>query len=513
MQNVFFNQDNLVAEKSIIDELNIPSINLMENAGQNSADFILSHFKLHSFKFIIIIAGKGNNAGDGFVIARHLITKDHNVILLMVYNENELKGDALTNFNLLKDLKSDKLTITNFNNSQAYDFTNSLLIDCLFGIGFKGEPDEKSLQIINLINSTKNKVVVSIDTPSCLQNYNQNSPYVKAEHTLSMGAYKFDTLFYKGREASGVIDLINIGVDQKAFSNRNNKKIFRLDKSDIKLIKRDANANKYTSGKVFILSGSKGYTGASYLCSASAMRIGSGAVIISYPESLDAIMEEKITEPVKLPLSETDNGGLSIDNYDALKDKISWGDCTLIGPGIGRNEHTLLLIRKLVSDIKANYVIDADGLFALKDNLDLLKRSSSKIILTPHTGEFANMLNISSDEVINNFYELSRNFAKEYNVILVLKGSPTIITDGDNFYINSLGKENLATFGTGDVLSGIITGLFSQSNDAVQSAINSVLIHGYISEKLYNEYGSDSMIASDLLENLKTVKKEIGYQK
>lgn len=513
MQNVFFNHDNLTAEKSIIDELKIPSINLMENAGKNSADFILSHFKLHSFKSIIIIAGKGNNAGDGFVIAHHLLDKGHEINLLMVYDEKELKGDALINFNSLKDLKSDKLTITNFNNSQTHDFTNSLLIDCLFGIGFKGEPDERSLEVINTINSAQNKTIVSIDTPSCLQNYNQNSVCTKADYTLSMGAYKFDTLFYKGREASGVIDLINIGVNEKAFTERNTKKIFRFEKSDIKLTKRDANANKYTTGKVFILSGSKGYTGAAYLCSTSAMRIGSGAVIISYPESLDAIIEDKITEPVKLPLSETHDGGLSVDNYDVLKEKINWSDCTLIGPGIGRNEHTMLLVQKLVSNIKGNYVIDADGLFAFKDNLDLLKRSQSKIILTPHTGEFSNMLNLSSDEVVNNFYELSKNFAKEYNVILVLKGSPTIITDGEYFYINSLGKENLATFGTGDVLSGIITGLFSQSLDAMQSVINGVLIHGYISEKLYNEYGSDSMIASDLLENLKTVKKEIGYQK
>lgn len=513
MQNVFFNQDNLLAEKSIIDELKIPSIDLMENAGQNSADFILSHFKLHSFKSIIIIAGKGNNAGDGFVIARYLLSKGYEISLLMVYDEKELKGDALINFNTLKDLKSDKLTITNFNNSQTHDFTNSLLIDCLFGIGFKGEPDERSLQVINLINSAQNKMVVSIDTPSCLQNYNQSSLFVSADHTLTMGAYKFDTLFYKGREASGVIDLINIGVNEKTFSQQNVKRIFRLEKSDIKLSKRDANANKYTSGKVFILSGSKGYTGAAYLCSTSAMRIGSGAVIVSYPESLDAIIEEKITEPVKLPLSETDDGGLSIDNYDIMKEKINWSDCTLLGPGIGRNEHTLLLVRKLVSDIKGTYVMDADGLFAFKNNLELLKKSQSKIILTPHTGEFANLLNLSSNEVINNFYELSRNFAKEYNVILILKGSPTIITDGEYFYINSLGKENLATFGTGDVLSGIITGLFSQSLDAMQSAINGVLIHGFISEKLYNEYGSDSMIASDMLENLKTVKKEIDYQK
>lgn len=513
MQNVFFNHDNLAVEKSIIDELKIPSINLMENAGKNSADFLLSHFKLHSFKSIIIIAGKGNNAGDGFVIAHHLLGKRHEINLLMIYDEKELKGDALTNFNALKDLKSDKLKISKFDSSEVYDFDNSLLIDCLFGIGFKGELDESSSQIINIINSAQDKTVVSIDIPSCLQNYNQDSLCVKADHTLSMGAYKFDTLFYKGREASGVVDLINIGVNEKAFTERNAKKIFRLEKPDIKLTKRDANANKYTTGKVFILSGSKRYTGAAFLCSTSAMRIGSGAVIISYPESLGAILEKKITEPVKLPLSETDDGGLSIDNYDIMKEKINWSDCTLLGPGIGRNERTMLLVRKLISDVQGNYVIDADGLFAFKDNLELLKKSQSKIILTPHTGEFANMLNLSSDEVVNNFYELSRNFAKEYNVILVLKGSPTIITDGEYFYINSLGKENLATFGTGDVLSGIITGLFSQSLDAMQSAINGVLIHGYISEKLYNEYGSDSMIASDLLENLKTVKKEIGYQK
>lgn len=511
MQNVFFNQDNLIAEKSIIEELKIPSLELMENAGRNSADFILSHFKLHTYRSIIIIAGKGNNAGDGFVIARYLIEKNYPVSLILVYDEKELKGDALINFNKLKNLSSDKLKISDLNNLKIHDFENSLIIDSIFGIGFKGYPDEKSKYIIDIINSISSSTVVSIDIPSCLQKYNQESISVDADCTLSMGAYKFDTLFYKGREASGNVNLIDIGVSYRDFKDRNIQKIFLLEKSDIKLQKREANANKYTSGKVFVLAGSKGYTGAAYLCTTSAMRIGSGAVIIAYPESLDAIIEEKITEPVKLPLEETEDGGLSFDNFDALKEKIEWSDCTLIGPGIGRNENTLSLVRKLVSDVKGNYVIDADGIFAFKDNLELLKKSNSKVILTPHTGEFANLLNLTSQDVINDFFNLSKNFAKKYNVILVLKGAPTIITDGEYFYINSLGKENLATFGTGDVLSGIISGLFSQSKDAMQSAINGILIHGYISEKLYNEYGSDSMMASDMLENLKTVKKEIGH--
>ncbi|HEX2787911.1 MAG TPA: NAD(P)H-hydrate dehydratase [Ignavibacteria bacterium] len=511
MQNVFFNQDNLIAEKSIIEELKIPSLVLMENAGRNSADFILSHFKLHTYRSIIIIAGKGNNAGDGFVIARYLIEKNHPVSLILVYDEKELKDDALINFNKLKNLNSDKLKISDLNNLQIHDFENSLIIDNIFGIGFKGYPDEKSKYIIDIINSVTSAAIVSVDIPSCLQQYNQESICVEADCTLSMGAYKFDTLFNKGKEASGNVNLIDIGVNFNDFKDRNLKKIFRLEKSDIKLQKRDANANKYTTGKVFVLAGSKGYTGAAYLCTTSAMRIGSGAVIIAYPESLDAIIEEKITEPVKLPLAETEDGGLSFDNFDTLKEKVEWSDCTLIGPGIGRNENTLSLVRKLVSDVKANYIIDADGIFAFKDNLELLKNSISKIILTPHTGEFANLLNLTSQDVVNDFYNLSKNFAKEYNVILVLKGAPTIITDGEYFYINSLGKENLASFGTGDVLSGIISGLFSQSKEAAQSAINGVLIHGYISEKLYNEFGSDSLMASDMLENLKTVKKEIGY--
>jgi hydroxyethylthiazole kinase-like uncharacterized protein yjeF len=511
MQNVFFNQDNLIAEKSIIEDLKIPSIELMENAGRNSADFILSHFKLHTYRSIIIIAGKGNNAGDGFVIARRLIEKNHPVNLILVYDEKELKGDALINLNKLKNLKSDKLKISDLNNLQIYDFENSLIIDCIFGIGFKGYPDEKSKYIIDIINSVASATVVSVDIPSCLQQYNQESICVEADCTLSMGAYKFDTLFYKGSEASGNVNLVDIGVSYDDFHKRNLQKFFRIEKSDIKLKKREANANKYTTGKIFIIAGSKGYTGAAYLCSTSAMRIGSGAAMIAYPESLDAIIEEKTTEPVKLPLAETEDGGLSFDNFDAIKEKISWSDCTLIGPGIGRNENTLSLVRHLVTDVKANYVIDADGIFAFKDNLELLKKSNSKIILTPHTGEFANLLNLTSQDVIDDFYNLSKYFAKEYKVILVLKGAPTIITDGEYFYINSLGKENLATFGTGDVLSGIISGLFAQSGNAMQSAINGVLIHGYISEKLYNEFGSDSLMASDMLENLKTVKKEIGY--
>ena len=174
---------------------------------------------------------------------------------------------------------------------------------------------------------------------------------------------------------------------------------------------------------------------------------------------------------------------------------------------MSKHEDTMELVRKIVKDNNLNYIIDADAISAFKGNLRLLK--NKKIILTPHAGEFANLIEKSTDEVISNFYELAKGFAKEYKIILVLKNSPTIITDGDGFYVNSTGRENLATAGTGDVLSGIIAGIYSQTNAILDNAIAGVYIHGMCGDRLYDKYGSNSTIAGDLLKEIPIVKTEL----
>lgn len=511
MENIFFNDDVLTAEKKIISSLGIPSLLLMENAGANSAKYIISNFKEDLRSGTVIISGKGNNAGDGFVIARHLTANNFYVKLLMLYPEGELSGDALINFRILENSKDGYLEIINAkdhnNVKKEIDKGCKIIIDSVFGIGFRGEPDLRMRKIIETVNNS-DKTVIAVDIPSCLTDYDQNTACINADITLTMGVKKFQTLFYTGKRKSGKIHKVNIGVSDNEFTKNNIRKIFRTELKDIKEILnvRDPDSNKYKSGKVFVLAGSKGMTGAAYLCSLSALRAGAGTVVTGIPESLNDILASKFTEIMTLPLPETGGSALSVKSYDKIKDRLKWADTVLIGPGLSKNEETSELVRKIVSENDLKFVIDADGISAFKGRLNLLKNRN--IIMTPHAGEFSFLLGIENEKIKKDFYNYAIEFAKKYNVVMVLKNSPTVITDGKVFYVNSTGRENLSTAGTGDVLAGIIAGLMSQGMSPVNSSLAGTYIHGSCGDSLFSESGN-SMIASDLINKITEIKKNI----
>lgn len=513
MKSVFYNSEVLDAEKKIISELKIPSLVLMENAGSNSAEFISEVFKKEKFKTVVILAGKGNNAGDSFVIARHLANKNINSAVLMFYPECDLKGDALTNYNVIKNY-GEKIEFVSSEEIDVYIDNNciekTIFVDSVFGIGFKGELEERLKNTFKKINAISDKKIIAIDTVSGLKNHYEKDDFLTADYTLTMGIKKYNSVFDTGREVSGEVVIMNIGIKGKEFDKYNERKIFEFFGNDIKksLPKRGINSNKYTNGKLFVLSGSSGFTGASYLCSLSALKSGCGAVILGIPESLNPIMESKTTEVITLPLSETDEHSLSGFSYNKILEKIKWSNALLIGPGIGRNSETLSLVRRVVAENDCPMVIDADGIFAFKGHLDIFKKKNKNIILTPHYGEFSNLTGYAVDDIKKNIYELSTEFAKEHNIILVLKNSPTIITDGDNFYINSTGRENLATVGSGDVLSGIIAGVLAQNKNVLKSALAGVYIHGRCGDILFEKSGASSTVASELIYEIQNVKAE-----
>jgi ADP-dependent NAD(P)H-hydrate dehydratase / NAD(P)H-hydrate epimerase len=512
MKSIFFNNEVLDAEKKIMNSLGIPSILLMENAGINSAAHIISKFKEKLDKPVIILTGKGNNAGDGFVISRHLAINGFRSHVLMLYPPSELKGDAQKNFEVLKNLQSNIVTIADIEDkSQVIDHIeggNQIILDAVFGVGFKGELEERIADIFRMVNDLENKTRVSIDIPSGLESYSQNSVCFKSEYTISMGVKKFDSLFYSGKETSGKTMIVGIGVPDSEFDKYNSKKIFEIEKSDITPLipKRNVTSYKYSGGKTFVLAGATGYTGAAYLASQSALRSGSGAVILGVPSSLMEIMEKKLTDVVKFTLPETNEQSFGMEGFSDIAKKIKWSDTAIIGPGLSRNNETMDLVRKIINEIEHNYVIDADGLYALNGHTDLIKNSSSNIILTPHFGEFASLLNIPVEELKKDFYTIAKDFAAEYSVTLVLKNAPTVITDGKIFYINSTGHQNLATVGTGDVLSGIIGSIFSQNMDPLNSSIAGTYIHGFCGDILYEQTGDSSTIASDLIPLIPKVK-------
>lgn len=519
MKNVFFNNEILATEKKIISSLKIPSVILMENAGKNFTEKLLNRLSETDScveRNFILFAGKGNNAGDGFVIARHLCSKNLKIILIMISDEKDLHGDAALNYAVLRNSKtiSGNIKFYRFRNisdlKKKINFENSIIIDAIFGVGFHGTPDKKLTGLFKFLNGIKSKTLFAVDVPSGLSHYNQDTEFVKADVTISMGVRKFHTLFYKGKEYSGDIETADIGISENEFTSYNKKKIRFTEENDVSdfFPERKKNSNKYTNGKVLVIAGSKGLTGAVYLSSVSAMKTGAGAVIAAVPESVNDILEIKMTEVMTLPVNETSEGTLSLSSYEKIKTKIKWADTILIGPGLSKNKETMELVRYIVKKNNSRFVIDADAIYAFRENMNLLK--GREIIITPHFGEFSMLTSIALEELKNNFFEISKNFADKYKICLVLKNSPTIITFNNEFIINSNGRENLATAGSGDVLSGIISGFYSQTQNAIGSAVSGTYLHGKCGDKLLKKYGSSSTLASDLINEIPIVKNQIS---
>ncbi|HPS64939.1 MAG TPA: NAD(P)H-hydrate dehydratase [Ignavibacteria bacterium] len=505
MENILDVKDVLNIEKNLMNKLNLPSLILMENAGLRSADFILQKYNERGCSNILILLGKGNNAGDGMVIARHLISKNIIPYIYFLYPQQEYKNDAKINYDILKNLIPDKYIFSYENFETGFENLNKeglIIVDAVFGVGFKGTEDEITKKVFDYLNHNKKGLVIAIDVPSGLSDMiNAENSILKADYTLSMGVKRLNTVYGGGREFCGEVVKIELGIIENEFENP--LKIFMVEKSDVKEMmpaQRKINSNKYSAGKVFVLAGSRGYTGAGYLSSMSALRTGAGAVIIGFPESLDKIFEIKLTEVIKKPLPENKESGLSEDAFDEIIELIQWSDVTLIGPGLGRSNETQNLIRNIVQNVDKPLVIDADGLYAFKGNTGLLKKDKNQIIITPHYGEFANLLGINYNDINSNFVNYSKKFAAEHNLTLILKNSPSLVTQGNEIILNSTGSENLATVGSGDVLAGIVSGIYSQSKDPLKSAAAANYIHGMCSDILKNKNCGNSVIAGDLIE-------------
>jgi len=516
MNDVFFNSDVLETESNIMKNVGIPSIVLMENAGIKSAEIIYKYFKKSECKRIILITGKGNNAGDGFVIGRQLFNlfeKDNVSIpihFFPLFELEELKGDAKINSEIFINISENKIASIvegeeDFKNLLSRD--KCLIIDAVFGIGFKGKLGDEVENVFSIVNESANKFVISIDIPSGLEKYYENNNCIKADLTISMGVRKFATLFYSGREVAGKIKVVDIGIPDNIFNSYNKKQIYYIDERNefLKFQKRNKNSHKYNNGKLFILAGSAQYSGASFLAAQSALRAGCGSVKLGLPKGIQKIIDSKSSEVITISLeSETH---LTNETINLINENVLWADCVLIGPGIGRNSDTLSMVRNLVKNNDKNFVIDADGIFAFKGYFDYLNRDN--ITITPHFGEFSNLIGITNDELIKDFYNITIDFNKKYKATLVLKNSPTVIIKDGKFFINSIGNENLATIGSGDVLSGIISSLYAQTGKELQSAITGVYLHSYCGDLLFNKFGDSGTIASDLINIIPIAKKEI----
>ncbi len=511
MKNIFPKDSFPKIEEDICNSIGISTLVLMENAGRGCADFIASHYPNNSLDKILVLAGKGNNAGDGFVIARHLANRQFKVKVGLIFGEESLSGIAKENFELLRKMYSESVDI--FDCKEKESLLNNLtrdtkiILDCIFGIGFKGMPDENVKQILEEVNSLDDAVRIAVDIPSGLTNHQQKEICFYADVTLTMGAAKLECLFYEGKRNSGEIHVMSIGISESEFTKRNESEVWQAGINDVdsQLLRRDISSNKYSNGKLLLISGSPGLTGATYLSAQSAMRTGCGAVIAAVPNSVFDTMELKLTEVMKMSLLSNQSGSISFKAYEQIRDKLDWADLVLVGPGISKNEETMELVRRMVIENNTcKFVIDADAIYAFKGFSGLLK--GKDIILTPHFGEFTGVNEIEMLELMNDFVGEAKRFSEKTGVTLVLKNAPTLIADKGKIFINPTGKQNLATAGSGDVLSGIISAMWAKSGRRLESAIAGTMLHGTAGDILFESTGESSTLAGDLVDVIPAAK-------
>ncbi|MBI5048948.1 MAG: NAD(P)H-hydrate dehydratase [Deltaproteobacteria bacterium] len=498
-------------DEKTIKNYGIPGLVLMENAGRGVAEIIERDFGNLKGKRVSIFAGKGNNGGDGFVVARHLLNKGFKTCVYLIAQRRDVEGDAKVNMNIWEKMGGETVSIVTqgFSLEHKTKIRHShLIVDAIFGTGLSA--DVKGIQrgVIEFINRL-NKPVVAVDIPSGLDASNGRvlGSCVKAAITATMAIPKIGLLIYPGMDYVGKVEVVDIGMPGELFTG--DKILWEiLDFEGIKrLIKpRHGNTHKGSFGHVFVLAGSVGKSGAAAMTSMGAMRVGAGLVTLGIPKSLNPVMAKKLTEVMTLPLPESALGIFGYEALDSITTFIKDKEVMVLGPGLTSSEPVKRLVLRLITESKIPVVIDADGINCLAGDVKVLKKAKSQIIITPHPGEMARLVDVTAKDVQADRLGIASRFAKENNVIVVLKGARTVIAEPSGMiYINPTGNPGMATAGTGDVLSGMIGGLIAQGYDPLDASNIAVYMHGLAGDEVAKKKGQVGMIASDILDILPKV--------
>jgi len=511
-------------DKITIEKIGIPGLELMEKAGYGSAllaESILVE-KVKNRK-IIVFCGKGNNGGDGFVVGRYLSKWGEKVEFYLLGKKEEVKGDARTNLKKAIDLNLPLKEVLKEKELPS-ELKADLIVDAIFGTGFKGKATGLEEKAIQLINSSRIKVL-SIDIPSGLDADMGlvEGVCVKADSTPTMGLPKVGQFLFPGKSYCGKVEVIDIGVPQGLIEEQKiNLNLITEQEVKSFLPQRPGDAHKGNCGKVFLIAGSTGMTGAATLASLSCLKAGAGMAILGIPKSLNEIMEIKVTEVMTKPLPDVrKKGALALRGLGEIMMALKWADCVALGPGLGQHFETVELVRRLVTKIELPMVIDADGLNAIAKDSSILNQSKAPLILTPHIGELSRLISVPIEEIAKNRIRYASESAKRFNCVLVFKGAPTIISEPEGqVYVNPTGNAGMATAGSGDVLTGIIVGLLAQKimltkeeikKTILESALAGVYIHGLCGDLAKEEKGEMGMIAGDMMEKLpEAIKKLVG---
>ncbi|MDO5517601.1 MAG: NAD(P)H-hydrate dehydratase [Clostridium sp.] len=480
-------------DKRTIADIGIPGIVLMENAASEVYNKIKGKGK--SF---LIFCGKGNNGGDGLALARKLILDNKKVKVYIVSKDKNYTDSFKCNLTILRNIVEDENIIYINSEKDICDSLKSDLkqydvtIDAIFGVGLNKDISGIFKGIIDTINESAN-TIAAIDVPSGLNSDTgvKMGTAIKSDITYTFEAVKRGFVNYSAFEYIGQMEVLKIGIPDVVKSKLG--KIIRILEDDEykRLIpERKVYGHKGNYGRAIVIAGSNGFTGAAFITTECTVRSGAGlTTLICSSKELQSVLENKVIEAMTITIDDE-----KIDNI--IKNAYT----IAVGPGIGTGIDQYIMLKRVISGSKCPIIIDADAINVLSDNKDLLPELKGRCIITPHPGEMARFLNKDVKEIEADRIGIARRTAEEYGIIVLLKGYNTIITDGENVYINPTGNSKMASGGMGDALTGIINAFVSQGISLIDSALFSAYIHGKIADDLSRK--NYIINARDIIENL-----------
>jgi ADP-dependent NAD(P)H-hydrate dehydratase / NAD(P)H-hydrate epimerase len=494
-------------DRLTIQKYGVPSLKLMERAGQGITQAILENFRRAAKNGVLVVAGKGNNGGDGLVAARLLRKKRILCEVALLARKDELSPDAAHNLGTYKKLRGKVTEVGQASLGLLRERMRGkgLLVDAILGTGTKNTVRGIYAEAITLMNAS-GVPIVAVDIPSGLDT-DHGMPLgvaIQAEMTVALAYPKLGEVIHPGLSYAGDLAIADIGIDGRAVEAASSG-IELLEREEIRRLVpiREPDSHKGTYGHLLVMAGSRGKTGAAILACRAAMRTGAGLATLAAPRSLNDIFATSMVEVMTEPLQDNDAEEIEPLGDEEWRRLLQRKNSLLFGPGIGIYDATRSALRWLLRNLEMPWVIDADGLNNLVEEVDRLRSAKTPPILTPHPGEMARLIHQDSATVNQDRVGIARAFAVEHRCHVVLKGARTVIaTAAGKVFINPTGNPGMASGGMGDVLAGVLAALLGQGLKPEDAMKLGVYLHGFVGDRVAEQKGQIGLVASDIIEGL-----------
>ena len=497
-----------------IDTHGVPSLTLMERAGQSVVEVILKRWAHLAKRGVLVVAGKGNNGGDGLVIARLLREREFPCEVSCIARAEDLSPDATTNLERYRAMKGPftEIPAGDLDPLRSRMRDKGLLVDALLGTGLRSPVEGFLADVVEFMNAS-GLPIVAVDTPSGLD-ADRGTPLgatIQAEVTVTFGFPKVGQVIHPGVVYSGDLVVADIGIHPKAVAEVA-PSVELLDSADVAwlLPRRADDSHKGSYGHLLVMAGSRGKTGAAVLACRGAMRVGAGLVTLAAPRGLNEILAGALVEAMTEPLGQPGEDrwpALGAVDWEGLAERKS---AVLFGPGVGVHGSARTTLETLLEHCRLPWLIDADGLNNLAADVSRLREARVPPVLTPHPGEMSRLTGLDTAEVNGDRIGIARAFAAENRCHLVLKGARTVMaTPEGRVSINPTGNSGMASGGMGDVLAGIVAGFLAQGLPPEDAVRMGVYLHGRTGDRVADQRGGVGLIASDLVDELPRAIEEL----